>query len=755
MRQRRQKAARDYREERRRKATPEEIDRKMWEALDALMQAMAGSLAKVLGETGYAALNLKGVTEAGDPATRYTKADARRDYLGSLSELNEGQYAIWWGIYAQLQKIAREENQNRTTKISIEEEDPSRLGPAKLKEFFELVGAQRKKKPSDAAWYADQGLMEELRSRLENLESKGGTDVLEDVVLQYGCEKSHVIEARGGCGKTKLLNLIEAFCRLYDIGFCAMSFSGYASTSLKCGTTCHSRFQIDIETGEVRLPLHKTSKNPVVQQLARARVFIVDEVFSLKEGVLLNMMQYIQQLQGAKEPEIGYDELGRLELFGADNLSILSGDRSQILPIVRYNCSRAQYETTILNSPWASQARHWSLVKNMRIQNKRWAKELDDMAEGLTERDENGKMGIPASIAEDNVFFHKIDDKGEPQMSADDRAEISMKLFPKLVNSPICYQKKSIGKVEWLYLDEPDPVTGKDDKDFVKEVITAHGSNLYIAMHQSEVSRMNTCTLNRMEGTAAKYVAQDTLKDRDIYAADIEGIEECNGSGGLRGIVEVKLGTLCTLSSNLCFGWMKGVKLVIAGTSKHAVRVIRVDDVLGERWDQWVWLPRCTLDQEVRIGRGVLGVIRRQIPIMCIYARTGDGVQGLTATGLVHLNFIRQPWAHGQTYVPFSRAVCPHNIFISMRDGCHRIQLEYNDFVLGRGESWIREEECLTSTEVKFDRDLETRGPSSEWQSILEQDIDPESWIRDAEDMFHMEVQQDVEGGWARPHGKR
>ena len=73
-----------------------------------------------------------------------------------------------------------------------------------------------------------------------------------------------------------------------------MAFPGLASSSLLCGTTCHSRFRIDIKTGEVVLPLGGYS--PVVAQLRKARVWIVHEVLSFRVDVLENMFRYVHSL---------------------------------------------------------------------------------------------------------------------------------------------------------------------------------------------------------------------------------------------------------------------------------------------------------------------------------------------------------------------------------------------------------------------------------------------------------------------------
>ena len=166
---------------------------------------------------------------------------------------------------------------------------------------------------------------------------------------------------------------------------------------------------------------------------------------------------------------------------------------------------------------------------------------------------------------------------------------------------------------------------------------------------------MNMATINRLPGRGYKYDAEDALKERDVYPQDLRGLEECDGGGGLRGSVEVKVGALTAISTNLCWGWMRGTACVVIGYSPAAVRVIRLEDARAENWEAWVWLPRVALSQELMIGREAVGVIRRQVPVGLVYGRSGDGAQGLTCRGiswyakeLYHLR--RNPFLAHQTH---------------------------------------------------------------------------------------------------------
>jgi len=276
--------------------------------------------------------------------------------------------------------------------------------------------------------------------------------------------------------------------------------------------------QYPVKDGEIQLPKYKTSKNSIVRQLGEARVFIVDEVYSMRSEILVAMFQYIHKLQGSVdkggEGRLTVDENGWVELFGKDNLSVLGGDRTQILPIVAYNCTATQYESTLLSQYWTSEAQWHTFRKNMRVGgNKKWERELLDMAEGRTPRDENEMMELPKSIPKDNVYYHELDSsaskKGDPQIQVEDRNRISSMLYPSVQNT------FPVEAEEFLRL-VPDQ-NGESDREFVREVVKKHGENMYIATHNSEVQRMNESVLQRLKGKVRIYTAIDVLRDRDVY----------------------------------------------------------------------------------------------------------------------------------------------------------------------------------------------------------------------------------------------
>jgi hypothetical protein len=65
-------------------------------------------------------------------------------------------------------------------------------------------------------------------------------------------------------------------------------------------------------------------------------------------------------------------------------------------------------------------------------------------------------------------------------------------------------------------------------------------------------------------------------------------------------------------------------------------------------------LPSVSQTQSVRVGKQEVEVVRSQVPIVPVYGRTIDSVQGLTIPGLVVLDLFRKSWSHGQVYVAVS-----------------------------------------------------------------------------------------------------
>ena len=145
------------------------------------------------------------------------------------------------------------------------------------------------------------------------------------------------LDARGGCGKTFLLNAILAAVRTLNPQGCialATGTTGIAANLLLLGRTFHSRFKAPLTPTENQVfPI--TGQSVLTKLLQMAKLIIVDEATMLHKVHLENLDLTLRDLLMVNEPFAG-------------KVIILSGDWRQTLPVVK-SASRAQIVNICLN----------------------------------------------------------------------------------------------------------------------------------------------------------------------------------------------------------------------------------------------------------------------------------------------------------------------------------------------------------------------------------------------------------------------
>ena len=96
----------------------------------------------------------------------------------------------------------------------------------------------------------------------------------------------------------------------------------------------------------------------------------------------------------------------------------------------------------------------------------------------------------------------------------------------------------------------------------------AHAKNVYLSGTNKDVNRMNFLTVSRMGGESITYRAEDSLKEPDVYESHLDGMESLNASGGFKGVLPLKIGTLVNINANLTPGYMKGAPIHIFESAK-------------------------------------------------------------------------------------------------------------------------------------------------------------------------------------------
>ena len=147
------------------------------------------------------------------------------------------------------------------------------------------------------------------------------------------------ISARGGCGKTYLLNGILDAVRASEPGGCialAMATTGIAAQLLHLGRTFHSRMKAPLHPTEDST-LNITSQSQLAKLVRCAKLLLIDEVTMLHRFQLEALDRTLRDLMNKPNAPFG------------GKIIILAGDFRQCLPVCR-GSNRAQIVKNCINA---------------------------------------------------------------------------------------------------------------------------------------------------------------------------------------------------------------------------------------------------------------------------------------------------------------------------------------------------------------------------------------------------------------------
>ena len=147
------------------------------------------------------------------------------------------------------------------------------------------------------------------------------------------------ISARGGCGKTYLLNGILDAVRASQTGGCialAMATTGIAAQLLHLGRTYHSRMKAPLHPTE-ESTLNITSQSQLAKLVWHAKLLLIDEVTMLHRFQLEALDRTLRDLMEKPNAPFG------------GKIIILAGDFRQCLPVCP-GSNRAQIVKSCINA---------------------------------------------------------------------------------------------------------------------------------------------------------------------------------------------------------------------------------------------------------------------------------------------------------------------------------------------------------------------------------------------------------------------
>ena len=451
--------------------------------------------------------------------------------------------------------------------------------------------------------------------------------VIYDTVMRAVRENESLqlfISARGGCGKTFLLNSLLNSTRSLERGGCialATALTGIAAELLNLGRTFHSRFKAHIHPTEEDT-LSITAQSALAKLIRRCRLIIIDEASMLHRFYLEALDRTLRDLMSTPDTPFG------------GKIIVMAGDFRQCLPVVP-GANRAQISKICINQShlW-HHFRILNLTVNMRIMSVGGDPILEDFDHWTVSIGDGSANDVNGQVIIPEEHYIRIN----PNTDADKKAEEkSMKEFCNLIFPSLSTNVFNPG---WLK------------------------GRCILAPTNKEVDTINDLLESRVPGNSIQLSSADTLDDyRDVMRFNTEYLNTLTPNGFPRHLLKLKPGTPLMLLRNLSpkEHLCNGTRLIYKRCLNNKLLVCS----LMSHGGQEVLIPRIKFIADPVTS--TFAWSRRQFPVRIAFAVTINKSQGQTLkeVGI----WLRQPaFNHGQFYVAVSRTGHPALLKIALKD---------------------------------------------------------------------------------------
>ena len=428
------------------------------------------------------------------------------------------------------------------------------------------------------------------------------------------------IDARGGCGKTFLLNAILAGVRTLEPAGCvalAMATTGIAANLLTLGRTFHSRLKAPLSVNKDST-LQISAQSSLAKLVKMSKLLMIDESTMLDKFQLEALDRSLKDLMDVNQP------------FGG-KIIILAGDFRQCLPVVP-NSNRAETVSQCINKSYLwKHFEIYQLSENLRVKasgdSKLEAFDKWTLSVG-NGSDLNSRVEIPRQMVTEIV----PNTKDNPKSEENAMKMFCQKIFPNL--------KKNLRIPGWLE------------------------GRTVLAPTNREVDSLNSVIQDMLPDKCTLHQSADTLENpADSFRFNTEYLNTLRPNGFPPHILYLKPGMPLMLLRNINprQGLCNGTRMVFDRIIENKLLQCTVVET-----KRIVLIPRITFIP--KINEYPFEWQRRQYPVRPAFAMTINKSQGQT---LKHAGiWLRgDAFSHGQLYVACSRVSSPDNLhFALMRD---------------------------------------------------------------------------------------
>ena len=472
------------------------------------------------------------------------------------------------------------------------------------------------------------------------------------------------LNAKGGRGKTYLLNTIIAAARVQNLVALPACFTGFAAQDYPGGMTLHKLAQLPVDVDDKGNDPSQILASTMSKECARAKLLkqailiIIDEVPSAGKHILVAVDNLLRDLCRTADGQVHPRPF-------ANKIVILSGDFQQTSPIVKGDRS-AQV------AAWLTLAPFWHYDENEAINYKTLTismRQRDDLAFDECIQYIGAGSGTTDTTADSSLFNNEY-----VTFAALGRAKRATKL-PTTMFRPIHDVDDAIS------FAHPDLTNAKACADAGVLCTT-----------NATVDEINArALLLKTESTPHHpiHVLHATTLIKDYRDAEIldgmqpndDFLQLCSKSGVPPHDLKLAVGLVCMLMRNIAPGLTNGKRCVVKRINNHSVEVVSPEHWRGPHAQYTAnevhYIPRIIFHWKFS-GLGMT-VERRQFPLRLAYAVTFNKSQGKTLRKVV-LDLRTPPFAHGQLYVALSRVSTANHLVVL----CDPDAIKHNN-----NEEWI------------------------------------------------------------------
>ena len=428
------------------------------------------------------------------------------------------------------------------------------------------------------------------------------------------------IDARGGCGKTFLLNAILSSVRSMEPDGCvalAMATTGIAANLLTLGRTFHSRLKAPL-TATAESTLQISAQSSLAKLVRMAKLFLIDESTMLDRFQLEALDRSLRDLMGDDQP------------FGG-KIILLAGDFRQCLPVVPGSNRAGTVSHCINNSKLWQHFCVMRLSENMRVRASgdpaleafdKWTLSIGN---GLNL---NGGVPIPEAM----ITEIKSNTKTEPKNEENSMKKFCQEVFPDI--------EANINTPGWL-----------------------EGRTI-LAPTNKEVNVLNEVIQGWLPQEGIKLQSADTLENsEDAFRFNTEYLNTLRPNGFPQHVLNLKPGMPLMLLRNINprQGLCNGTRLIFDKCIDNKLLQCRIVET-----NRIVLIPRISFIPKP--SEYPFEWQRRQFPVRPAFAITINKSQGQTLK-FAGVWLRGEVFTHGQLYVACSRVSHPDNLrFALMRE---------------------------------------------------------------------------------------